>query len=193
MATLSQIDPLLDVIREPYIPSSGPAFIDTLVEAKGQSVLMVATEMGRVLANAARENETLSYDMRDAWDGIPIGSRVRKTGKISAKDYHLSILGATTPEDLVAKLTETDLRNGWANRWLWFWAERRDGGFSQTRENVVDRCSTRSASPSTHRPTARSAYCASACRQSPFASRWSRPASTRPARSTSSTCSSGSG
>jgi hypothetical protein len=138
MATLAQVSPLLDTIREPYIPSSGPSFIDTLAEANGQSVLMVATEMGRVLANAARENETLSYDMRDAWDGIPIGGRTRGKGRVSASDYHLSIIGATTPEDLVAKLTETDLRNGWANRWLWFWAERRDGGFDQTRQNVLD-------------------------------------------------------
>lgn len=137
-STLSQIDPLLDVIKTPYIPSSGPAFIDTLAESKDDGVLMVATEMGRMLANCARENETLSYDMRDAWDGIPVGGRTRKTGKTNAADYHLSILGATTPEDLVAKLTDTDLRNGWANRWLWFWAEKRPGGFDQTRVNRVD-------------------------------------------------------
>ena len=137
MATLAQIDPLLDTIKEPYIPSSGPAFIDSLAESSGQSVLMVTTEMGRVLANCARENETLSYDMRDAWDGVPVGGRTRKTGKINARDYHLSIMAATTPEDL-AKLTDTDLRNGWANRWLWFWAEKRPGGFRQTYENKID-------------------------------------------------------
>jgi hypothetical protein len=138
LETLGQIDPLLDTIRVPYIPSSGPAFIDTLSESKGTSVLMVAREMGRVLANAARETETLSYDMRDAWDGVPVGGRTRKTGKISADNYHLSILGATTPEDLVKSLTDTDLRNGWANRWLWFWAEKRQGTFKQTGENKVD-------------------------------------------------------
>lgn len=137
-ATLSQIDPLLDSIKEPYIPSSGPSFIDTLVETKDTGVLMVTTEMGRVLANAARQNETLSYDMRDAWDGIPIGGRTRGAGKASVSGYHLDIMGATTPEDLVAKLTETDLRNGWANRWLWFWAEKDSRPFDEERENKVD-------------------------------------------------------
>jgi hypothetical protein len=76
--------------------------------------------------------------MRDAWDGVAVGGRTRGSGKVGAKDYHLSIIAATTPEDLVADLTETDLRNGWANRWLWFWAEKRPGGFDETRINKVD-------------------------------------------------------
>ena len=90
------------LIKTPYIPSSGPSFIDALSESERLGADGRHRD-GRVLTNAARENETLSYDMRDAWDGIPIGGRTRGKGKVSATDYHLAILGATTPEDLVGQ------------------------------------------------------------------------------------------
>ena len=85
-------------------------------------LLVIETEFARVLTVAARDNNTLSAIMRQAWDGDDL--KVMTKEKSSATAPHLGILGHITPADLKAKLTATDSANGFANRFLWICVRR---------------------------------------------------------------------
>jgi hypothetical protein len=136
MTALSQVDPLLPSIRESGV-ASGESFIDMLSGAKGEPILLVEQEMSKMLTVAAREGNTTSYVLREAWDGGPIATRSRKDGRVKASGYHLSIIGGTTPSELELRLAANDVTNGWANRWLWYWTEKRPGGYDETLTNDV--------------------------------------------------------
>jgi hypothetical protein len=136
MTALTQVDPLLPSIRESGV-ASGESFIDMLSGAKGEPILLVEQEMSKMLTVAAREGNTTSYVLREAWDGGPIATRSRKDGRVKASGYHLSIIGGTTPSELELRLSANDVTNGWANRWLWYWTEKRPGGYDETLTNDV--------------------------------------------------------
>lgn len=127
----TQVDPLLPEITTGGI-ASGEVLVDILNEAKTNTlgtVLIHEHEIAAVLISAAREGSILSMNLRKAWDGDRVDSRSRSKGKSSAFGYNAAFLGGVTPSELSKHLTANDIANGWANRFLWFWSERRDGGF----------------------------------------------------------------
>lgn len=94
-------------------------------------LLVVETEMSRMLKAAARETNTLSDVVRQAWET----DRLRTMGKTNpsrATGAHICIIGHTTQADVRKHLTEADSANGFANRFLWTLARRSkclpDGG-----------------------------------------------------------------
>jgi hypothetical protein len=94
-------------------------------------LLAVETEMSRMLKAAARDANTLSDVIRQAWET----DRLKTLGKISpakATGAHVAIIAHTTQADVRRHLAAEDSANGFANRWLWVLTRRSkllpDGG-----------------------------------------------------------------
>lgn len=73
---------------------------------------------GRTVSLIHREGSTLSAIVREAYDTGNLLNR--KSEAIRATNAHISIMGHSTLEELGAKLSDVDLANGFANRFLFF-------------------------------------------------------------------------
>jgi hypothetical protein len=80
-------------------------------------LLVVESEFARVLAVAAREGNTLSAVIRQAWDSGDLRTMTRKD-PLRASGAHISIIGHITTEELRRRLGDTEIANGFANRFL---------------------------------------------------------------------------
>jgi hypothetical protein len=58
----------------------------------------------------------------DAWDGTSIKPAI-KTNKVWASDPHICILADIAPSELRSLMASRELSNGFANRFIFFWAE----------------------------------------------------------------------
>ena len=85
-------------------------------------LFVLEEEFANVLAQCKRDGNTLSACIRGLFDGVSI-QPAAKTG-IWASKPHIAIHGCITPTELRAKMSEGELSNGFANRFLIFWAER---------------------------------------------------------------------
>jgi hypothetical protein len=78
----------------------------------------VETEFSNVLKVSSREGNTLSGVIRQAFDDGKLRLRT-KNSPATATGAHISIIGHTTPEELIRYLSTTEMGNGLANRFLW--------------------------------------------------------------------------
>jgi hypothetical protein len=85
--------------------------------------LVVEPEFAQVLKVLAREGNTLSAIVRQAWDGEPLQTIVRND-PLRATAAHIAIIGHITRDELLRYLTATELANGFANRFLLVGVER---------------------------------------------------------------------
>jgi hypothetical protein len=85
-------------------------------------LLVVESEFSNILHQSKREGNTLSAALRDAWDGTSIRPAV-KTSRVWASDPHIGIIGDVTPTELRELMHTRELTNGFANRFIFFWAE----------------------------------------------------------------------
>jgi len=85
--------------------------------------LVVEPEFAQVLKVLAREGNTLSAIVRQAWDGEPLQTIVRND-PLRATDAHIAIVAHITRDELLRYLTATELANGFANRFLLVAVER---------------------------------------------------------------------
>jgi hypothetical protein len=85
--------------------------------------LLVESEFGRLLTVMNREGSSMSSILRNAWDGVPLGS-VRSLAGAIVTNHHVTMVGHITRAELKQKLTTVDAANGFANRIL-FVAVRR--------------------------------------------------------------------
>lgn len=85
-------------------------------------LMVVESEFSNVLHQSKRDGNTLSAALRDAWDGTSIKPAV-KTCPVWASDPHISIMGDITPSELRQLMPQRELTNGFANRFIFFWAE----------------------------------------------------------------------
>jgi hypothetical protein len=104
--------------------ASGEGLIAAVAgESTDPRLLVVEEEISRPLAVAAREGSTLSAIVRQAYDTGNLRVMTRNQ-PLKASGAHVSILAHSTVEDIRRRLTETDVMNGFANRFL-FAAVRR--------------------------------------------------------------------
>lgn len=104
--------------------SSGEGLIAQLDDsASDKRLLVVQTEFGSVLQVMTRSGNTLSDVLRDAWDGTDLRVMTR-TNPLSATGVHVSVVGHITSDELMQRVDQTDLWNGFANRFLWCCASR---------------------------------------------------------------------
>lgn len=98
-----------------------PVVIDEGVEDK--RLLCIESELASVLRVIAREGNTLSAIMREAWDSGNLNSLV-KNSPATATDAHISVVGHITADELRRYLDRTEIGNGFANRFLWLCVRR---------------------------------------------------------------------
>lgn len=85
-------------------------------------LLAVESEFANVLHQSRRDGNTLSTALRDAWDGTCI-KPATKTNRVWASNPHVGILADITPGELRSLMASRELTNGFANRFIFFWAE----------------------------------------------------------------------
>lgn len=85
-------------------------------------LLAVESEFANVLHQSKRDGNTLSTAIRDAWDGVSI-KPATKTSRVWASNPHIGILADITPSELRSLMASRELSNGFANRFIFFWAE----------------------------------------------------------------------
>ena len=86
-------------------------------------LLVNESEFGQVLRGLKREGNTLSPIIRQAWDEGNIKA-LTKNSPAQATDAHISIIGHITKDELKARLSQTNMANGFANRFLFVGVER---------------------------------------------------------------------
>lgn len=80
-------------------------------------------EFAKVLTVAGRKESLLSSILRDAWDHRPLRNLV-KGDSHSCQNPHISISADITLRELDSQLKQSDVFNGFANRFLWCLVER---------------------------------------------------------------------
>jgi hypothetical protein len=86
-------------------------------------LLIIEPEFAVTLKTIARESNTLSGMLRQAWDSGDL-STLTRNNPLRATGAHISVIGHITEEELRRNLTETERANGFANRFLWLLVRR---------------------------------------------------------------------
>ncbi len=82
-------------------------------------LLAIEDEFSRVFKVAGRQGSTLSEIVRQAWDGRDMLRVMVKGDTNTATGAHVAIFGNITEPELLVSLSETDMSNGLANRFMW--------------------------------------------------------------------------
>ena len=90
---------------------------------KDKRLFVLEPELASVLKVMAREGNTLSPIIRQAWDDGRLQVMTRNN-PMKATDAHVSIVGHITKAELLRHLTETEAANGFANRFPWLMVRR---------------------------------------------------------------------
>jgi hypothetical protein len=107
--------------RNKSVVSYEDVIVDQGVDDK--RLLVLESEFSSVLKVAGRERNTVSAIIRQAWDSGSLQT-LTKNSPARATDAHISIIGHITRDELRRLITETDLANGLANRFLWLCVRR---------------------------------------------------------------------
>jgi hypothetical protein len=95
--------------------------VDSGIEDK--RLFLVQSEFGSVLRVMARDGNSLSGVLRDAWDGLDLAP-MTKANRVRATAPHIGIVGHVTKDELLRNLTDTETSNGFANRFVWLAVRR---------------------------------------------------------------------
>ena len=95
--------------------------VDPGVEDK--RLLAYEPEFASVLKVMSRDNNTLSTQVRQAWDSGTLRTMTKNNPAV-ATSAHISILGHITKDELLRYLQDTEAANGFANRFLWIMVKR---------------------------------------------------------------------
>jgi hypothetical protein len=79
--------------------------------------LILEPEFAQVLKVLAREGNTLSPVVRNAWDGKALQT-ITRSAPIRATGAHISIIGHITKDELLRFISGTELANGFFNRFI---------------------------------------------------------------------------
>ncbi len=116
---LSSGEGLIWAIRDAI--KKGEEILDEGVQDK--RLLVVESEFASILRVVGREGNTLSPNIRNAWDNGNLQSLTKNSPAI-ATGAHISILGHVTRNELLKYLSDTEKANGFGNRFLWLCVKR---------------------------------------------------------------------
>lgn len=102
---------------------SGEAIVDEVADGSDHRLLCLAPEGASLLAVMSRRGDTTSTILRDSYDSDVLSARARQKNSV-AVDSHVGLLVHITPSDLAGGLSDTSIRNGFANRGLFVWSHR---------------------------------------------------------------------
>ena len=89
---------------------------------RDKRLLAQESEFAQLLAVMQRQGATITTNLRNAWDGKPL--RTMTIRPRVATNHHISIMGDITAGELKHMLSQQDIGNGFANRFLWVHVER---------------------------------------------------------------------
>ena len=115
---LSSREGLVYLIHDGY--TEGKTEVEAILDKR---LLVIESEFANVLHQGKREGNTLSAGLRDCWDGVSL-KPATKSSRLWATDPHIAMIGAVTPGELLGLMASRELTNGFANRFMMFWAER---------------------------------------------------------------------
>lgn len=98
---------------------------DVVVDAgvEDKRLLVYESEFASVLRMFEREGSKLSPTIRQAWDTGDLRILTRNS-PARATGAHIAMVGHVTRDEVLRYLDRTEVGNGFANRYLWFWVER---------------------------------------------------------------------
>jgi hypothetical protein len=116
---LSSGEGFINEVRDPVMRWDAKAGVMETVDpgTTDKRLLVHEPEFAGALAVAERHGNTLSPLIRKAWDGGKLATMTRNSPLV-ATDAHVSIIAHITEDELKARLTRTDMANGFANRFL---------------------------------------------------------------------------
>lgn len=85
-------------------------------------LLCVESEFSSVLRQSQRDGNTLSQIIRDAWDSLKLAT-LTKNSPLVVTDPMISIIGHITIAELLKCMSQTDMQNGFSNRFIFIKAE----------------------------------------------------------------------
>jgi hypothetical protein len=103
--------------------TTGYEMVQTDPGIADKRLLSLETEFSSVLKVIAREGNTLSALMRQAWDSGDLKT-LTKNNPANATAAHITIIGHITTGEARKLVTEMDAANGLANRFLWLCVRR---------------------------------------------------------------------
>ena len=113
-------DPIIkrEVIRQKGRPTG--EYEDVIADAgvEDKRLLVLEAELSSTLRVIAREGNTLSAIIRQAWDDGTLRV-LTKNNPATATGAHISIVGHITRDELLRYLDNTEAGNGFGNRFLW--------------------------------------------------------------------------
>jgi len=121
---LSSGEGLISAVRDPSTNSSIRRRTEVADPGvKDKRLLVVEEEFGGPLQVMQREGNTLSAVIRTAWDGARLRTLTKLDSQV-ATDTHISMIGHITRKELIARLGQTEISNGFANRYLFFLVDK---------------------------------------------------------------------
>jgi hypothetical protein len=114
---------LIYFVRDPVEQENEDGEMVVTPGVSDKRMLVVETEFGQVLRILKREGNTLSGFIRQAWDTGDL-STMAKNSPTRATGAHISVIGHVTTPELQKYLDQTELFNGFANRFLWLLVRR---------------------------------------------------------------------
>ena len=122
---LSTGEGLINAVRDARTEFDKKKGEDVTIDAgiRDKRLLAIEPEFARVLSAASRTGNTLNAVLRDAWDRQTL-SVLTKTSPLRAHGVHISVVGHISVAELRCVLTDTDVMNGFANRFLFVLARR---------------------------------------------------------------------
>jgi hypothetical protein len=121
---LSSGEGVIFAVRDPISRVGKDGVTETVDAGVTDKRLMIVTEeFAGALSVMERAGNTLSPVLRDAWGTVRLQT-LTKNSPTKATDSHISIIAHTTDEELRAKLTRTEMANGFANRILFMKVRR---------------------------------------------------------------------
>ncbi len=121
LSGLASGEGLIWAVRDSTFSNDGEKLLDVGVDDK--RLLAVESEIAQQLKLMARESNILSTVIRQAWDSGNLRT-ITKNNPAQATDAHVSIIGHITQQELRRYLNETELGNGFGNRFLWLCVKR---------------------------------------------------------------------
>ena len=120
---LSSGEGLIFPIRDPVEQTKKGETVVVDAGVPDKRLLCLEEEFSAVLKVATREGNTLTEQLRKAWDGRQLGAMTRNS-PLRASGPHVSILAHITKDELLRVFDSTDAANGFGNRFAWFAVRR---------------------------------------------------------------------
>lgn len=122
---LSSGEGLIYAVRNPVSKWNAKEKIEETIDPGviDKRLMVIEPEFAGALAAMERHGNNLSPVIRNAWDGHRLQT-LTKNSPLKADGAHISIVAHITETEARARLTRTDLANGFANRFLFFLVRR---------------------------------------------------------------------